>query len=180
MTVLRGRGLLVHAHDLYAEGFDPLLRPEEAWTTGRSVENVVAATDDPLLRQHREHLRDASALVVVHPNWWGKPPAILAGWIDRVLVPGVAYRLPDAGGVPEPLVALRELLVVNTSDTPQPRESEVFGDPLDLVYRHCLPPYLGEPTVRRLTLSVVSQADEPQRLRWLREVGEEAARLIMS
>ncbi|MGW2271619.1 NAD(P)H-dependent oxidoreductase, partial [Streptomyces yangpuensis] len=26
----------------------------------------------------------------VHPNWWGMPPAVLTGWVQRVLVPGVA------------------------------------------------------------------------------------------
>ena len=31
--------------------------------------------------------------LVVHPNWWGQPPAILKGWIDRVIRPGIAYDL---------------------------------------------------------------------------------------
>ena len=99
------------------------------------------------MRQHRDELRDAAGLVAIHPNWWGKPPAILSGWLDRILVPGVAYRLDDAGGAPESLLTLRQLLVVNTSDTTEERERTLFGDPLDAIWRRCLAPYLGEPEV---------------------------------
>ena len=38
-----------------------------------------------------------TAIVVVHPNWWGQPPAILKGWIDRVFRQGVVYEFAPAG-----------------------------------------------------------------------------------
>jgi len=38
---------------------------------------------------------EASGIVIVHPNWWGQPPAILKGWVDRVLRPGVAYEFTE-------------------------------------------------------------------------------------
>ncbi|MFG2636478.1 NAD(P)H-dependent oxidoreductase [Streptomyces sp. NPDC048362] len=60
----------------------------------------------------------------VHPNWWGMPPAVLAGWVQRVLVPGVAYKLGSAEGSPEGLVRAGRALVLNTSDTPADREEE--------------------------------------------------------
>jgi putative NADPH-quinone reductase len=154
-------------HDLYAEGFDPLLRAEEAYTTGQSVEAVLAAADDPILRQHRRELTAARGLVVIHPNWWGMPPAILTGWIDRVLVPGVAYRLPAEGGEPESLLNLRNLLVINTSDTPEDRERELFHDPLESIWGRCLVPYIGNPTFLRIVFRVVADATEPERRAWL-------------
>jgi NAD(P)H dehydrogenase (quinone) len=171
-------GQPVHFHDLYAERFDPVLTAEEAYTSGTRAEEFLAAEPDPLIRQHREQLREAGGLVAVHPNWWGKPPAILSGWLDRVLVPGVAYRLADAGGAPESLLTLRRLLVVNTSDTTEEREQTLFGDPLDAIWRRCLAPYLGEPEVRRLTLRVVADADERQRATWLDDVSGEVQRLF--
>ncbi len=84
-------------HDLYAEGFDPCLRADEAYSIGQNLEQAFAAATDPVLRAHRAQIAKADGLLVVHPNWWGKPPAILAGWLDRVLVPGVAYRLKIGG-----------------------------------------------------------------------------------
>ncbi|KDN19619.1 NAD(P)H-dependent oxidoreductase [Amycolatopsis rifamycinica] len=171
-------GVPVRFHDLYAEGFDPVLTETEAYTSGTRAEAFLAVEPDPLVRRHREELRTAGGLVAIHPNWWGKPPAILGGWLDRILVPGVAYRLDDAGGAPEPLLSLRRLLVVNTSDTPEERERTLFGDPLDAIWRRCLAPYLGEPEVRRLVLRVVADAGAAQRAAWLDDVEAEALRLF--
>ncbi|MEU5263568.1 NAD(P)H-dependent oxidoreductase [Amycolatopsis sp. NPDC021455] len=173
---LTGAGRPVRFHDLYAEGFDPVLTADEAYTSGTRVEEFLAATPDPLVRRHRDELRDATGLVAIHPNWWGKPPAILGGWLDRILVPGVAYRLDDAGGAPESLLALRQLLVVNTSDTTEERERTLFGDPLDAIWRRCLAPYLGEPQVSRMVLRVVADAGERRRAGWLDDVEAEVRR----
>jgi len=171
-------GRAVRFHDLYAERFDPVLTAEEAYTSGTRAEEFLAAEPDPLVRQHRDELRDAAGLVAIHPNWWGKPPAILSGWLDRILVPGVAYRLDDAGGAPESLLTLRQLLVVNTSDTTEERERTLFGDPLDAIWRRCLAPYLGEPEVTRLVLRVVADAGADRRDSWLRDVEAEVTRLF--
>ena len=180
VSTLRRRPLQVIVHDLYAEGFDPVLRADEAYTSGQHAAEVLAASDDPLLLQHRRELSEASALVAIHPNWWGKPPAIMAGWMDRVLVPGVAYRLDDAGGAPVPLLSLRQLLVVNTSDTTCEREEELFGDPLQSIWARCLAPYLGEPHVERIVLRVVADADTVQRQHWLQQVEDRTAQLLAS
>ena len=80
----------VTLRDLYAEGFDPILPGPEI------------PKDAPLpgwLRSHADDLASADGIVVVHPNWWGQPPAILNGWVDRVVRPGVAYEFQegDAG-----------------------------------------------------------------------------------
>lgn len=169
-SVLTGSGHDVRFHDLYAERFDPIVSAEEAYTTGESVEAYLAREADTVVGRHRAELRDARGLVVVHPNWWGKPPAILSGWMDRVVVPGVAYRLPDATAEPESLVAVERMLVVNTSDTAAEREREVFGDPLGAIWGRCLAPYLGDPLFTRHVLRPVTDAAPAQRSRWLQEV----------
>ena len=178
VTALRRQPCRVIVHDLYAEGFDPVLRADEAYTSGQNAADVLAASDDPLLLAHRRELSEASALVAIHPNWWGKPPAIMAGWMDRVLVPGVAYRLDDAGGAPVPLLSLRQVLMLNTSDTNAEREAELFGDPLELIWARCLAPYLGQPHVERMVLRVVADADAAQREDWLQQVECRADRLL--
>ena len=53
-------------HDLYAEGFDPILPEAEI---GRDVGL------DPTLKQHCDELMAADGYLVVHPNWWAGPPA---------------------------------------------------------------------------------------------------------
>ncbi|MBM4485024.1 NAD(P)H-dependent oxidoreductase [Prescottella equi] len=171
-TVLTDAGADVRFHDLYAEQFDPIVSAEEAYTTGESVEAYLARESDTVVGRHRTELREARGLVVVHPNWWGKPPAILAGWMDRVVVPGVAYRLPDATGEPESLVTIERMLVVNTSDTTAEREEAVFGDPLEAIWGRCLAPYLDGPSFVRHVLRPVTDATLKQRTVWLDDVAE--------
>ncbi|MCD9198267.1 NAD(P)H-dependent oxidoreductase [Aeromicrobium wangtongii] len=169
------RGHEVRSHDLYAERFDPILTSYESHTSGPDIEGALAREEDPLIALHREELRQASGLAIVHPNWWGMPPAILTGWIDRVVVPGVAYRLKDATGRPEPLAPIERLLVINTSDTTDEREELLYGDPLASIWGRCVAPYLGSPQVTRRVLRPVSSASDEQRAAWLDEVGSLAA-----
>lgn len=100
---LQADGHTIVHHDLYAEEFDPCLKASEACTVGDTFEDTLGRLKDPLVQEHRKQISKAEGLLIVHPNWWGKPPAILAGWMDRVLVPGVAYRLKTADGRPEAL-----------------------------------------------------------------------------
>jgi putative NADPH-quinone reductase len=160
----------VRSHDLYAERFDPLMTRYESHTSGEKVESAVAREEDPLIALHREELRQAEGLVVVHPNWWGMPPAILTGWVDRVVVPGVAYRLADATGLPEPLAPIQQLFVINTSDTTEERDENLYGDPLASIWGRCIAPYLGGPRVTRRVLRTVSGATPEQRTEWLDEI----------
>jgi NAD(P)H dehydrogenase (quinone) len=169
---LRADGHEVVFHDLYAEGFDPFLRKEEISETG-----IVPSE----IQQHCQELRNAEGIVVVHPNWWGQPPAILKGWIDRVFRPGVAYRFEegDSGeGVPIGLLRARAALILNTSNTPEARERSIFGDPLETLWKSCIFDLCGVPVVRRRMFGVIVTSTAEQRQRWLGEAAELARGLF--
>ena len=91
----------------------------------------------------------------------------MAGWMDRVLVPGVVYELDAAEDEPTCLLDLRRLIVLNTGDTPAERETGVFGDPLSLIWERCVGAYLGGAEVRRLLASPVAGSTPEQRRAWL-------------
>lgn len=154
-------------HDLYSEGFDPVLKPQEARTHGASVNEILAVTEDPMPAAHRVDMTAADVLIIVHPNWWGMPPAILAGWVDRVLIAGVAYKLETGEGLPQGLLGLKAALVLNTSDTPAEREDAVSGDPLDLIWRRCILPFCGMPRIDRKVYRPVAAAALSERVAWL-------------
>jgi NAD(P)H dehydrogenase (quinone) len=157
---------IIH-HDLYAERFDPCVTEKEAYSIGDELEKALARAEDPLLRKYREEIASAEGLLVVHPNWWGKPPAILAGWLDRVLVPGVAYRLSSAEGLPQGLLPIKRALIFNTSDTPAEREATQLGDPLELIWGRCVLPYCGVEAYERHVFRPVAGSSEAQRVNWL-------------
>jgi putative NADPH-quinone reductase len=153
-------------HDLHAERFDPVLSPEEM-PKGFAV--------DPLVRRHCADLSAADGIIIVHPNWWGQPPAILKGWIDRVIRPGVAYefRESDSGeGVPCGLLKAGTALVFNTSNTPEDREREVFGDPLERIWKKCIFGLCGITNVHRKTFGVIVTSTPERREQWLLEARE--------
>ena len=91
-------------------------------------------------------MQHADGLVIVHPNWWGQPPAMMKGWIDRVIRPGVAYKFEEGDGgegVPVGLLRAQTAIIFNTSNTPPARELEVFGDPLDNLWKRCILDFCG-------------------------------------
>lgn len=165
-AVLRSNGHDVVFHDLCAEGFPAALPASE-------LERDAALEAE--LEHYCEELAEAGGIVIIHPNWWGQPPAVLKGWVDRVFRPGVAYEFAadDTGaGVPAGLLPAECAVVLNTSDTPADREHEVFGDPLDALWRRCILGYCGIPDIRRRTYGVVVNSSEEQREAWLRDAGD--------
>jgi len=152
-------------HDLYAEGFDPVLTSEEILTDDL----------DPVIAGHCEQLAGADGIILVHPNWWGMPPAILKGWVDRVVRPEVAYRFEedDSGeGIPVGLLKAKVAIVFNTSNTPDKREQQVFGDPLENLWKTCIFDLCGVKKYHRRNFGVVVTSTEEERGSWLEEVEE--------
>ena len=169
---LRAEDHAVVFHDLCAEGFDPALPGHEIPQDG-SV--------PVLIQQHCDELKAAEGIVIVHPNWWGQPPAVLKGWIDRVFRPGIAYRFQegDSGeGVPVGLLQARAALILNTSNTPEGREQAVFGDPLELIWKRCVFDLCGVSQVYRRTFGVVVTSTAEERTEWLEEAQELARRVF--
>ncbi|MEU1126465.1 NAD(P)H-dependent oxidoreductase [Streptomyces sp. NPDC005899] len=170
---LRDRGGDVIAHDLCAEGFAPGLTADETETV-----RPATGAPDAQLAAHRAEVATLDALVFVHPNWWGMPPAVLTGWVQRVLVPGVAYKLGTSDGEPQGLLKAGRALVLNTSDTPADRETSEFGDPLNSIWSACVLPYVGVTDVRRTVFRTVTDSSDETRASWLREARDQAAALL--
>lgn len=161
---LRAGGHSVNYHDLCAEGFDPLL------PAGELARGPVA---DPVIAKHLDELKAADGIIVVHPNWWAQPPAILKGWVDRVLRMGQAYEFrPNAAGeiVPVGLLKARSAIVFNTSNTPQEKEVALYGDPLDNLWKTCTFNFVGIKDVYRKQFNPVIISTPAQREAWLAEV----------
>ena len=169
---LESNGHRVFFHDLYKENCDPVLR---------SVEIPRDAAVPRIILEYCREIAEAHGIVVVHPNWWGQPPAILKGWIDRVMRPGVAYEFAegDSGeGVPNGLLKAAMGVVFNTSNTGPERERDVFADPLETIWRNCIFGLCGVRGFYRKVFSVVVTSTADQRMQWLDEVKTSIDRLF--
>lgn len=172
VAALRKNGHTVSFHDLYRERFDPVLPAKERRKNVRLP---------ALVARHCREIAAAEGLVLVHPNWWGEPPAILKGWVDRVLRPGVAYDFPPgpegAAGLPIELLKVRCCLVLNTSDTPREREEKELGDPLQTIWKNTLA-FCGVRNYHRFMYRVIVTSTPAQRERWLADARSRITRLF--
>lgn len=164
VEALKNKGHGVIFHDLYLEKFDAILPYSEI---PRDVEL------DLEIEKHCRELEAAQGIVIVHPNWWGQPPAILKGWIDRVIRAGLAYKFveEDQGeGVPVGLLNVTQALVFNTSNTPREREMKVFGDPLETLWKNCIFGLCGVKSFCRKNYGVIVTSTREEREKWLEDV----------
>jgi NAD(P)H dehydrogenase (quinone) len=86
---LAAAGAEVRLCDLYARGFQPVLTDAE-W--GGYLD--APANCAPVARDV-DDLRWCDTLIFVYPTWWYGLPAMLKGWLDRVMLPEVAFLMPD-------------------------------------------------------------------------------------
>ncbi|WP_051243382.1 NAD(P)H-dependent oxidoreductase [Azohydromonas australica] len=132
---------------------------------------------EPDLQRAQQAIHRAQHLVFVYPIWWGSVPALLKGFLDRVLLPGFAFKYRPGKSFPDKLLAGRTAHIVATMDTPPWYFRWIYGAPgLRQMQKNTLA-FCGIAPVKTLALGPVLGADEKQRARWLREVQALAGRI---
>jgi NAD(P)H dehydrogenase (quinone) len=167
---LRAAGHELREIDLYGEGFDPVFsRAEKASYLGdtqRNIEGVAA---------HVEALRWAEGWVVVYPTWFYGAPAMLKGWLERVWLPGVSFRIASAkqrtiGGE---LRNIRLFVGITTSGSPW-WWLKVIGDPgRSLFMKGLRPLYAKGVRMRWLQLYNMNHVTQAEREAFLARVQRE-------
>lgn len=149
IRTLRAQGQQVITSDLYAMGWDPVVRRDnldrrgatgrvEVAKQGRSAYLENALPDDVAREQAK--LRRADALVVQFPLWWYGMPALLKGWFDRVFVSGFAFGADPGTGrrlrfEQGPFRGKRALAVITAGDRPRAFGARgISGPPTELFY----------------------------------------------
>ena len=147
-------------HDLYAERFDPILPQSEV---------PKSATVAAEVQRHCDEVRAAQGYVIIHPNWWGQPPAILKGWVDRVFRQGAVYEFGERGAIIGHLAG-KTAVVFTTSNTPREAELELYGDPLENLWRTCVFGFCGVSDFRRRNFESIVMSTPEERQQWLADV----------
>jgi putative NADPH-quinone reductase len=107
---LRAADHTVDVLDLYALNFAPAMSEAER-EAYHSDEPIL----DPIVAEHAAIAQQVDTLVFVYPTWWGGLPAILKGWLDRVLVPGVGFVIDERTEKVKPgLTNVRKIVGVST------------------------------------------------------------------
>ena len=146
-------------HDLYAEGFDPILPDAEIPkdpNCRRPSPGIAAKWSRPMPTW--------SCI----PNWWAMPPAILKGWLDRVFRQGVVYEFGPQGVIGK--LKGKRAIVFTTSNTPREDELRLFGDPLENLWKTCVFGFCGLEDFYRRNFESIVMSTPQQRAGWLEEV----------
>jgi len=114
------RGLSTAGHDvtlldLEAEDYQPCLTTSDydAYDTGSERHH------DPAVATHTAALQETEALVFTFPTFWSGLPAVLKGWIDRTMLPGIGFSVTPKGRRRGELRQVRHVIGVTTYGSPR-------------------------------------------------------------
>ncbi|MEM0949628.1 MAG: NAD(P)H-dependent oxidoreductase [Pseudomonadota bacterium] len=167
VETLQARGWEVDDCDLNAEGFQPVLTEKERRGYHEEPANIAPVA------AYVERLRAADALVMVFPVWNFGYPAILKGFLDRVFLPGVSFRLED-GKVKPNLTHIRRLAAVTTYGGTRMR-AILAGDPPRKSVRRAVWHVCRPRSMRYLALYDMNRALEHKRRDFVGRVRRELA-----
>lgn len=162
ITALGEEGHPLWYHDLYGEHFQPVLENEEM---------LRRFSFDELYSRYAREVREAQGFILVYPDWWGMPPAILKGWIDRIFRPGVAYEFAGEEFMPKekvPLLSGKKALIIVTTNETNPLSQEAMCT----LWQERVFGYVGIDDVTFRILYGVRDARRRERRRWLDDIDE--------
>lgn len=142
--------------------FDPVLR--YGYTKRMPVDNDIELSQN--LVSWADHI------VFFYPIWWTTMPALLKGWIDRVITPGFAFN--SQGFKTTKHLKGRTAQLFMTSDAPALYQRLILNSPVRLMKRHILG-YCGIKVVKSDIFGMVKSAKrERARKRFIEKVKESA------
>ncbi len=119
--------------------------------------------------QAQKLIKWADHLVFVYPTWWGNMPALLKGFLDRVFIPGFAFREIQADAF-DKLLRPRTAQLITTMDTPVWVDWLINGAPSVKAIRNATLEFCGVSPVHTMKISPVKHSTTEQKHEWLRQV----------
>jgi len=96
--------------DLYKMKYDPILHEDEHYTSG-------GRTVSPVNQRIQKKVAESSHFIFIYPIWWNSPPAILKGFLEKIVWPRFAFRFSKLG-IPVKLLRGKKALLFTTSSSP--------------------------------------------------------------
>jgi 1,4-dihydroxy-2-naphthoate octaprenyltransferase len=117
--------------------------------------------------QARRLIAWADHIVFVYPTWWGTMPALLKGFLDRVLAPGFAFAETERGFAP--LLGGRSAELLTTMDTPRWVYRWIYGAPGHRAMARAILGFCGIGVARVASFGPVKDSDLADRQSWLEQ-----------
>lgn len=125
---------------------------------------------EPDLIKAQESLKWADHLVWIYPVWWGSVPAMMKGFLDRVLLPGFAFRKRENSLWWDKYFTDKTARIICTLDQPAWYYQWINGGPSHKAMKKLTMNYVGVKKVRITTIGPLRLSKELFRTKWLRKV----------
>jgi NAD(P)H dehydrogenase (quinone) len=125
---------------------------------------------EPDLVRAWEAIRWADHLVWIHPVWWGGLPAITKGFIDRLFLPGLAFKYREKSVWWDKLLQGKTAHIITTMDQPGWYYRIFFGRPSINQLKKSVLEFCGVKPVKVTIIGIVKTATAEQREKWLAKV----------
>ena len=148
--------------DLNRENFNPVIREDElaVYTEGKVL--------DPKVKEYQQRISSADYLIFIFPIWWNVMPAMLKGWIDKVIMPGFAFT---TGQIPSPLLThIKGAAIFTTSGTPDDLLRENYHEALKWVFCEGTLKFCGIDQVDWLNFGDTGYVDKEKHTEWLKSI----------
>ncbi|RQO37810.1 NADPH:quinone reductase [Chryseobacterium sp. KBW03] len=125
---------------------------------------------EPDLLKAWEIIQWADHLVWIHPVWWGGFPAVMKGFIDRLFLPGMAYKYRENSVWWDKLLKGKTAHILTTLDQPGWYYRLFFGRPSVNQLKKSILEYCGVKPVKVTYIGIIRNSKEEQRDHWLKKV----------
>ena len=172
------RGLKKGGHtckviNLDKDNFDPVMRAKDLKAfaeLGRGIESALMDLD-PTVFRYKKKLEWADHIVMIFPIWWMSMPAMMKGFVDKVIFPGVAYDM-DNGRLVSRLASLKQVTVISTMNTPADIYRDMFVNSLEGSLIKGTFNQIGVHDAEWISFNMVKQVGTEVREQWLADLEE--------
>lgn len=122
---------------------------------------------EPDLKMAWEKIQNADHLVWIHPVWWGGLPALTKGFIDRLFLPGMAFRYRENSVWWDKLLKGKSARIITTLDQPSFYYWLVYGRPSVNQLKKAVLEFCGIKPVKVSYFGIIKTSNDIQRKKWI-------------
>lgn len=157
----------VQVIDLDKDGFNPVM-------TATDLKGFVThQAQDPQAMDYIKQVQDADQLVLIFPIWWELMPALMKGFIDKVIFPGSVYEQePNQIKMKSKLTKLKHVEIITTMNTPKPLYATLYGNAIHRALVRGTFKKIGISSVHWTSFNRVKSSSPAKREKWLKQVSK--------
>lgn len=155
-------GNAVEVINLEADHFDPVMHSADL------IGFLKHQSQDEQAQAYIEKVRSADHLVLIFPIWWELMPAMMKGFIDKVVFPGETFDYTHGGMGMRPLLpSLKSTTIITTMNTPKALYRWVFGNAIQRALVRGTLKKMGLRHVQWFSCNMVKGSSDKRRQAWL-------------